>query len=171
MTGYVALLRAVNVGGSGKLPMTALQTMGVEAGFRDVQTYIASGNLVLAAAEPAAAVQHALEERLEEFFGRLCRVFVRSAAEMAAVAAGNPFPDVPGKWTHAVFLDAAPPPDALEQVRSQTTERVALGVREIYIAYGEGMGRSRLKVPAAADGTARNMNTVAKLAALAAARD
>jgi uncharacterized protein (DUF1697 family) len=49
-------------------------------------------------------------------------------------------------------------------------EKISLGKREIYVFYGAGMGRSKLRIPAAAAGTARNMNTVAKLAELAASR-
>ena len=69
----------------------------------------------------------------------------------------------------AIFLDAAPPPDSLSQLKGQSDERLQLGQREIYVAYGSGMGQSRLKIPAAAQGTARNMNTIAKLVAMAGA--
>jgi uncharacterized protein (DUF1697 family) len=68
----------------------------------------------------------------------------------------------------AFFLDAAPPADTLDQVTGRTTERIALGTREIYVHYPEGMGTSKLRIRAAQSGTARNMNTVAKLAELAA---
>ena len=68
----------------------------------------------------------------------------------------------------AFFLDAAPPRDAIDHVVGRKDERIALGIREIYVHYGEGMGKSKLRIPAAKAGTARNMNTVAKLAELAA---
>ena len=68
----------------------------------------------------------------------------------------------------AFFLDAAPPRDALDHVTGRKDEWIALGMREIYVHYGDGMGTSKLKIPAAKLGTARNMNTVAKLAELAA---
>ena len=64
----------------------------------------------------------------------------------------------------AIFLDATPAGDALETVSHQNGEEVALGVREIYVHYGQGMGTSKLKIPAAKDGTARNINTIAKQA-------
>ena len=69
----------------------------------------------------------------------------------------------------AIFLDAAPPPDTLSQLKGQSDERLQLGQREIYVAYDSGMGQSRLKIPAAAQVTARNMNTIAKLVAMAGA--
>jgi len=95
-------------------------------------------------------------------------VLVRSPKEMAAVLAHNPFPHLPTRHTLAIFLDRAPPKDALEHVRGQGEEQLALGKREIYVHYGPGMGQSKLSIPAAKQGTARNMNTVAKLVEMAA---
>jgi len=94
-------------------------------------------------------------------------VLVRTADEMAQVLADNPFPKLAPNRTMAVFLDKAPPEDTLASVRGQKDEKVRLGKREIYIHYGEGMGRSKLVIPAAKLGTARNMNTVAVLAKMA----
>jgi uncharacterized protein (DUF1697 family) len=98
-------------------------------------------------------------------------VCVRTAKEMAQVLADNPFADAPGNRAVVIFLDAAPPKDAADKAVGQADdERVALGAREIYVRYGEaGQGNSKLRIPAAKAGTARNMNTVAKLAAMAAA--
>ena len=67
----------------------------------------------------------------------------------------------------AIFLKNAPPKDALEKASGIADEKLALGAREIYVHYPSGMGRSKLRLLAAAGGTARNMNTVAKLAAMA----
>jgi len=67
----------------------------------------------------------------------------------------------------AVFLDRAPPADALAGIRGQRDEQIRLGRREIYIHYGEGMGKSKLVIPAARTGTARNINTVAALMRMA----
>ena len=60
------------------------------------------------------------------------------------------------------------PPDLPESARNIDDERIACGKREVFVAYGEkGIGRSRLRIPLAEAGTARNMNTVAKLAEMA----
>jgi uncharacterized protein (DUF1697 family) len=168
MPAYVALLRAVNVGGTGKLPMTELKAMCVAEGFAKVQTYIASGNVVFESKLSAAKVKAALEKRLQAYAGKPIGVVIRTAEEMAAVIEANPFPKAPRNWTVAIFLDEAPPTDALGDIKGRHDEEVRLGKREIYVAYGAGMGRSKLKIPAAAKGTARNINTVAKLAELAA---
>lgn len=85
---------------------------------------------------------------------------------MRKVAAANPFADQPGNKVVAIFLDEAPPNDALDQAKNVASERMALGKREIYVHYPDGQGPSKLQIPAASKGTARNMNTVAKLAEL-----
>jgi uncharacterized protein (DUF1697 family) len=168
MTAYIALLRAVNVGGTGKLPMAELKAMCEDARFKTVRTYIASGNVVFDSSLSEKAVKQQLERRLLSYAGKPVSVMVRTAEEMAEVLARNPFPNAPGNRTMAIFLDAAPPRDALAAMSGRVDEQVALGQREIYVVYGENMARSKLKIPAAKNGTARNMNTVAKLAAMAA---
>ena len=168
MPRYVALLRAVNVGGTGKLPMSELKAMCEELGFGAVRTYIASGNVVFSSKLGAPKVKAALEKRLHAHVGKPVGVAVRSADEIAAVLKANPFPKAPANTTVAIFLDEPPPKDALKDIKGQQDEQMRLGKREIYVAYGSGMGRSKLKIPAAANGTARNLNTIAKLAELAA---
>ena len=169
MTAYVALLRAVNVGGTGKLPMTELKAMCEAAGFDQVRTYIASGNVVFTSDLPEDRVRAAIEAPLEAYAGKSIGVLVRTAAEMADTLARNPFADKPGNRTVALFVDGPLPPDALDAARNVKDEQIRLGKREIYIFYADGMADSRLVIPAAKAGTARNMNTVAKLAEMAAA--
>jgi uncharacterized protein (DUF1697 family) len=165
---FVALLRAVNVGGTGKLPMSELKAMCEELGFTQVRTYIASGNVVFASRKSETAVKTALEKRLAAYAGKAVAVMVRSAAEMAQVSAGNPFSKAAPNRTMAIFLNSAPPKDTLAAVRGRKDEELKLGTREIYVHYGDGMAKSKLVIPAAKSGTARNMNTVAILAKMAA---
>jgi uncharacterized protein (DUF1697 family) len=169
MPSFVALLRAANVGGTGKLPMSELKAMCEELGFTSVRTYIASGNVVFASRKSEAAIKSALEKRLAAYAGQPVGVIIRSAEEMEAVLKANPFPKAPPNFTVAIFLDEPPPADTLAAIKGQQDEEVRLGKREIYVAYGSGMGRSKLRIPAAAKGTARNINTIGKLAELAAA--
>jgi uncharacterized protein (DUF1697 family) len=170
VTAFIGLLRAVNVGGTGKLPMTELKAMCEAAGFERVQTYIASGNVVFESERAEAEVKAALEAQLLAYAGKPVGVMVRTAAEMAAVLAANPFPDRAPNATVAIFLDAPPPPDLLAGVKGQNGEEIRPGEREIYVHYGDEMGRSKLKIAAAKTGTARNINTVAKLAEMAGRR-
>lgn len=167
MTRYVALLRAVNVGGTGKLPMSELTTMCRDAGFVRVETYTASGNVVFDSKAAPSRVKAELERRLRAHAGKPIGVVVRSAAEMRAVLQANPFPTADPKYTYAIFLDEPPPSDALTRVSGRQDEQLRLGKREIYVHYRSGMGRSKLRIPAAKTGTARNMNTVAKLVGIA----
>ncbi len=169
MTAFIALLRAVNVGGTGKLPMATLKTFCETAGLTKVRTYIASGNIVFESRLSETKVKALLEARLFDYAGKKVDVLVRTAAEMAAVVAANPFADRPGNRTVAIFLDEAPPADAIEKAVGRSDERIALGRCEIYVAYSEGMADSKLRIPAAKAGTGRNMNTIAKLATMAAA--
>ncbi|MCA8878763.1 MAG: DUF1697 domain-containing protein [Rhodobacteraceae bacterium] len=165
----VVLLRAVNVGGTGKLAMADLKELCREAGCSDVRTYIASGNVVLTTDLDEKDLRAALEPRLAAHMGAPLPVFVRSAAEMQAILAANPFHAAEPKHTYAIFLHTSPPADALAQVRGATNERMAVGDREIFVQYPDGMGRSKLVIPAAKAGTARNMNTVTRLAEMAGA--
>lgn len=167
MTAYVALLRAINVGGTGKLPMSDLKAMCEELGFAQVATYIASGNVVFESKASEAKVKAVLEKRLHAYAGAPIGVVVRSAAEMAAVLKANPFPKASPSQAVAIFLDKAPPADALDHAVGINDEVMRLGKREIYVHYPSGQGRSKLRIPAAKTGTARNMNTVAKLAEMA----
>jgi uncharacterized protein (DUF1697 family) len=167
MAVFIALLRAVNVGGTGKLPMADFKAICEQAGCAKVRTYIASGNAVFESRRSEADVKAALEARLEEYAGKPVRVLVRTRAEMAAVLKANPFPNAAANRTVAIFLDAPPPVDAIKHVAGRSSEEVELGVREIYVHYGDRMAGSKLKIPAAKAGTARNMNTVAKLIELA----
>jgi uncharacterized protein (DUF1697 family) len=167
MTSFVILLRAVNVGGTGKLPMSDLKALCETAGLADIRTYIASGNVVCRSDKTEAKVKAAVEAALAAYAGKPVGVLVRSAAEMAKVLAANPFPDAAPNRTVAIFLDAPPPADALDKATGRATEEMRLGRREIYVHYGDGMARSKLAIPAAKAGTARNMNTVAKLAVMA----
>lgn len=164
---HVALLRAVNVGGTGKLPMAELKALCEGCGFGEVRTYIASGNVVLSSPAPPAQVKAALEQALATYAGRPVGVAVRSADELARALVANPFADAAPNRAVIVFLDHPPPDDALAHVRHRNGEGIALGEREIYIHYGDGMRESKLRLPAAEAGTARNLNTVARLLAMA----
>ena len=168
MAAIVALLRAVNVGGTGKLPMADLKAMCVAEGYSKVQTYIASGNVVFETKASPAKVKAALEARLKVYAGTSVGVIVRTADEMTAVLKRNPFPKAAPNRTIAIFLDQPPKADSLKDLKNLKDEELRLGAREIYVHYRSGVGVSKLVIPAAKLGTARNMNTVAKLAEMAA---
>jgi len=167
MTKYVALLRAINVGGTGKLSMADLKAMCEDAGFAHVETYIASGNVVFESKASEAKVRSELEKRLHAHAGKAMGVVVRTAAEMAAVVKANPYPKASPSQVVAIFLDKLPPADVLDHAVHINDEKMRLGKREIFVHYPSGIGPSKLRIPAAKAGTMRNMNTIAKLAEMA----
>ena len=164
LTGYVALLRAVNVGGTGKLPMTALVQMCETVGFEKVKTYIASGNVVFQSDRSEDQVRSALEGQLNAYAGKSVGVIVRNASEIADALARNPFPDAPGNRVMTLFVDGPLSTNPLDGVTGIKNEEVRLGKRELFVLYPDGMANTRLRIPSDKHGTARNMNTVAKLA-------
>jgi len=167
MQKYIALLRAVNVGGTGKLPMIDLRKMCADAGFKSIETYIASGNVVFDSNAAPATVKAELESRLQAYSGKPVSVLIRTTTEMAAVLKANPFDATEPKHTNVIFLDERPQRDALKHAVGRVDEEMQLGRQEFYVAYPNGIGHSKLRIPAAKNGTARNLNTVAKLVQMA----
>ena len=166
MSGWAALLRGVNLGGHNKVPMAELRALCEGLGLARVQTYIASGNVVFASERDEADLRDAIAAALVERYGKQLGVLVRSAAELAQTVADNPWPDRPGNRVVAIFIDG---PLSLDGIAGQRGEIVMLGPRPIYVDYHDGMADTRLRIPAAKLGTARNLNTVTKLAAMTAA--
>jgi uncharacterized protein (DUF1697 family) len=168
MTTYVALLRSVNVGGTGKLKMTDLKAQCEAAGFQNVRTFIASGNVLFESRAAEAHVKRTLERQLSSFTGKPVIALVRTAEEMRAIHEANPFPKANQSGAVAIFLDEPPARDELKSITGRTVEQIRMGKREIYVDYAGTLAHSKLKIPAARTGTARNLNTVARLAALVA---
>lgn len=168
---WIALLRAVNVGGTGKLAMSDLVALCERAGFTGARTYIQSGNVVFRADAPRDEVQLTLERGLEALVGKPVAVLLRRPADLDAILATNPFPDAPGNRVIVTFLPHAPDATAIPANTGPGGEELVLCGSELLIRYPEGQGRSKLEVPFADVGTGRNLNTVARLAAMAKALD
>ncbi|MEL6983071.1 MAG: DUF1697 domain-containing protein [Actinomycetota bacterium] len=176
MTLWAALLRGINVGGHNKIPMAELRAALTDAGFDDVATYIASGNVVLRAdrCEPER-VSAIIAER----FGLDIAVVVRSAEQVGAVIEANPFPDLAGtepKFVHCYFTSTPVPDTALDGFDHDRygPDRVAVAAGELVVAYPDGVARSKLTTAvldrvAGGPTTGRNWNTVLKLESMLAA--
>jgi uncharacterized protein (DUF1697 family) len=164
VTNYVALLRAVNVGGTGKLPMAELKAMGEACGFANARTYIVTGNLLFESALGEAAIKAMLEGKLHAYAGKPVEVFVRTAKELAAIVAADPFPDAHGSRHLVYFQDGPATAELIASCRDINGERLAVNARELYVDYGDGIRFTKLKIPGKTDRTGRNMNTVRKLA-------
>jgi uncharacterized protein (DUF1697 family) len=166
MTAYAALLRAVNVAGTGKLPMAELRAMGEACGFAEVRTFIASGNLLFASERSEAEVKAMLEEKLAAYAGKHVPILVRTAAELNAIVASNPFPDAHPSRHLVYFHDTPPPADLIAQCRDLQGERLVLLGRELHVDYGDGIRFTKLKIPGKMQHTARSINSVSRMAAL-----
>jgi uncharacterized protein (DUF1697 family) len=174
MTTYVGLLRGINVGGNKMVAMAELREMVAALGFRDVKTLLQSGNVVFRG--PAKA-ESQLEAALEKRFGMHVDFHVRTADEWRAIVDANPFlveaTKDPGHLLLTCFrapLDAANVKAFREAIPGRET--LHADGRQLYMVFPDGVATS--KAPALADkklgarGTARNWNTVLKLAALTA---
>lgn len=173
---YLALLRAVNVGGR-KVTMKELKSAVEDLGYDNVRTFIASGNLVFDTKKTAdAKLESAIEGAIESTFGLFSEVMVRNPDEWAAIIKGNPFlkkaKDDPA---HLVCIVCKTAPDAkaidvwLKGFREKYDKGEQLKVvgRQIYVDYGDSIGQSKLILPKKlVTGTARNWNTVLKLDAV-----
>jgi uncharacterized protein (DUF1697 family) len=171
----VALLRGVNVGGRSKLVMAHLREIAESCGYERVRTYIQSGNLVFASAEPDTdAVAEVLRAAIAEQTSVSPDVMVQTRDELARVVVENPFlarGDDPAHM-HVVFTNgpARPALGSLD-LDSYAPEAAAAVGRQLYLFLPGGMGRSKLAADLARQkgpsGTARNWRTVTKLLALA----
>ena len=163
MTAYAGLLRAVNVGGTGKLAMSDLRRICADCGLSNAATYIQSGNVVFQSRRAEAAVKQLLEQALARQLGKPCGVLIRTAPELRELLEQNPFPQAPPNRVLLLFLDQAPPEDSLKGVIAPGGEQLALRGRHVVVHYPSGQGPSKLKLPFQKTGTGRNLNTVSKL--------
>ena len=164
MNRYVALLRGINVGGHGRLPMARLREICQGLGFARVRTYIQSGNVLFQSAASEAEIIRSLEAALLALMGRPIPVILRKAEELAGVLAANPFPLAEPSRVGVIFFAEPLPRDLPDRLPLSGPEEVRLVAREIYVHYPQGMGRSKLKPPPG--GTTRNLNSLAKLVEL-----
>ncbi len=174
MTRFVSLFRGINVGGQHSVRMDELKALYESLGFKDVATYIQSGNVVFTG-DGADVAQ--LTRRIENSFVQKCgfstKVIVRTAAELQDIVAHNPFQDQPqkeSKWVVVLFLATQPDRIALEDLQKSYDgpEEFYLIGQELFIYYPNGIGRSRLTVPLIdkklkTTGTGRNWNTILQL--------
>lgn len=146
---YVALLRGINVGGKHKLPMKEVAQIFSDCECADVRTYIQSGNVVFTASRTAAnSLPMLVAKKLEEDFGFVVPVILRTRDEMARVVRCNPFMKAGAQQTalHVYFLAALPSANAVKSLdpnRSAPDEFRVVG-REIYLQAPHGMGRTKL---------------------------
>ncbi len=164
---YIALLRGINVGGNTIFPMAELKAICESAGFKNVRTYIQSGNVLFESELTEAQQVKVLEDAIQTSKQRYIPVMIRSSTAMEEVLMRNPFPEAVPAQVGVLFLTNPVPADLFKGVPIPGKEEVMVAGREIYIHFPDGMGRSKLKFPKIKEeGTMRNMNTVSKLVQL-----
>ena len=172
---YVAFLRGINLG-KRRVPMRRLKSLVEELGFRDVTTFIASGNVLFASkAADTARLEARIAKHLESSLGYPVDTFVRTAEQVATIARSQPFPEDgrPGFTVHVGFWQTEPPPElarGLAAIRTAEDEFLVTG-REYYWLCRVRTSESKvwtlpaikaLKFPTA---TMRNMTSIRKLVA------
>jgi uncharacterized protein (DUF1697 family) len=178
MAVFIALLRAINVGGNTIIPMAELKALCAKHGYKDAKTLLQSGNLVLTASRTTpAALAKKLEAAILGHFGKEVRVIVRTPDELRQIVARNPYPaaarDDPSHLL-VTFLADAPTAEAAKALAAwkHATEPFKVDGRELFTHYKSSVGTSKFVGPTierllATTGTARNWNTINKLIALA----
>jgi len=172
---YIALFRAINVGGNNPLSMKALVELLEDMGLRNVRTYIQSGNAVFDSdAKDVASLVKSISAAIKKGHGFTPQLIVLRSAELMKAIHSNPYPEAESEpaTLHVTFLSAAPKqPDlrALNAVKA-ANERFTLQGKLFYLHAPDGIGRSKLAAliekALGVPGTARNWRTIVKLAEL-----
>jgi uncharacterized protein (DUF1697 family) len=176
MTVYIAMLRAVNVGGTSRIKMDALRAAFESIGLKDVRTLLQSGNVVFRSAirdrdQLVKRIKQELERRLE----LTADVILRTQAEVASIVERGPVLSPLADKSKLLVMFLAGVPDAAAQAALtkwhkdyKGPEMLEMRGPEIYLYYPDGVGRSKLTgsvIESTLDmaGTARNWNTLEKL--------
>ena len=180
MQTFIALLRAVNVGGTGKLAMADLRALLTDLGYRNVETYIQSGNVVFDANGKTEKIARDVTAALEKHMGAPVGVMIRTNEDVCRVIAENPFAAeaaADGARVHACFLagqalaGAKAALDGIVAKNPARRDRFHLTDHTLYLHMPDGAGESKLSgkpldKALGVMATARNWNTVLKLHAM-----
>lgn len=175
MATYIALLRAVNVGGN-ILKMEVLRDVCTKLGFEDVRTYVQSGNVVFTSSKSASACTAALMKALAGTTRLPVDVMVRTPGQMKAIIAKNPFLKMKGVDTARLavtFLSGPAPKDAAAVLSaiSAGADEVHVAGTDLYLHCPSGFAdtkltNARIEKTLSLRATTRNWNTVNRLYAM-----
>ncbi|MCH8565148.1 DUF1697 domain-containing protein [Nesterenkonia sp. LB17] len=170
MSRRIILVRAVNVGGTARLPMAQWRDLAESLGATEVSSHIASGNLLCNPPGPAENFDRALEAAVQTRFGFFREVISRSREEVLAALEAHPFEELDPRFSYISFLQSAPTAEAVQAAALLETgdDRWQVIDREMHLRYADGAGSPQMKEPTISrvlgvTGTARNLNTVRKL--------
>lgn len=174
---HIALLRGINVGGRNQVAMSDLCDLFGDLGFAGVTSLLQSGNLVFMNERRASVeLERLLEKETLERLGVAADYIVRTSTELGRIVARNPFPkEAKNDPSHllVMFLKTAPTAKNVDALHASIKgpEVIRRDGKQLYVVYPAGIGRSKLtgtsiEQKLGSRGTARNWNTVLKLAAL-----
>jgi uncharacterized protein (DUF1697 family) len=169
---HVALLRGINVGTAKRVAMAELRAMAERLGYADVATHLNSGNLLLSTGQDAETLRSRLEHGIEQTFGLHSDVVVRTADQLAAALAANPFPDGDPSRVAIAFLAEPAPAGAEQRLAALAAEDEPFLVQglEAYVHHVHGQADSKLAAglvkALGVTGTVRNLRTVTKVVEL-----
>ncbi len=175
---FIAFLRGINVGGKKTIAMAKLKALLEKVGFEDVKTHLNSGNVVFATKEKSPdKLTRTIENAIGKEFGFAPAIVLRSAAELKAILAKNPFPKMEkSDPSHLLVMTLAGKPHAGAKAKlaeaHQGDEEIHIAGENVYLTYPNGIGKSKLtntllEKHLGVAGTARNWNTLTKLLAIA----
>ena len=170
----ISLLRSVNVVGKNIIRMPELADAFKQAGFRNVRTYIQSGNIIFdTAVESRDHLTEKIRELIAKQFGLTLQVLALAPQELAGIVLNNPFLKRPGielSKVHVTFLDREADPEKAEKLLSYKypPDEIMIGARSVYVYCPDGYGRTKydntfIEKKLAANATSRNWNTCLKL--------
>lgn len=169
MQTWIAFFRGINVGGNMMISMKDLAAICTQTGFEHVRTWLNSGNVIFQGSLPEAEIPKALETVLSAKTGKDIGVVIRTPGDLEGVVRNNPFPEAVPSQVGVLLVMEPVAKDILAEFVIQGREKVVPGIREVYVHYPDGMGRSKLKWPRSLrNGTLRNINTLTRLVGLAA---
>ena len=148
---YIALLRGINVSGKNKIPMAALKQNLEQCGFRDIWTYIQSGNVAFNTEKPVPEKElvSLLENYIKKDFGFDVPVIIRHCTEITEIMKADPFPDLQQtdeEKMHVTLLSEIPDPELIRKIEEKKylPDRFVVLNREIYLFCPAGYGQTRL---------------------------
>lgn len=167
MNTHFAFLRGINVSRNTMVSMKELVAICTHIGFKNVRTWLNSGNVIFESPLPETELQRVLETALSKKTGKETGIVIRSPEDLERVVKDNPFADAASSQVGVLLVTEPIAENILAEFVIPGREKVVLGKREVYVHYPDGMGRSNLRWPLSLrGGTMRNINTLSKLVGL-----
>ena len=171
---YIVFLKGINVGGHRKVPMAELKVLLAKHGFKNVQTYIQSGNIILESSSlKPFQIEDKIQKALYKYYGFEVSVFVKTPIELKRIFEDCPFSEAKRKDSYFVLLHDVPTKQQIEEVSKKVYEFDEYIIQNncIYLYCEKGMGKSKFNMKYFENklntfATTRNYNTMVKLLSL-----